>query len=154
MATRLEPFTGEERFAAPPARVFEALTDPDSLAAAIPDLVSHEKVDDRTLKCSVRPGFSFIRTTLRMTVEIAEAQPHEQVSLRIHSQGIGAAMKVECRMRIHPEQGGAAAQVAWEAHVHELSGLITAVSPTLIRGAADKVIRDGWETLRRRIEQP
>lgn len=151
MASQLEPFTGEEIFAASPSRVFAALTDPDALAEAIPDKISHERVDDHTLRCTVRPGFSFVRANMRMMVTIAEAIPESDVVLQIASQGIGAGMNVDCRLRISPEESGS--RIAWEARVNKLSGLITAVSPTLIRSAADKVIRDGWAGMRKQIEE-
>lgn len=156
MATQLEPFKGQEVFHAAPMRVFEALTDPDSLASMIPDLVSHERVNSRELKCIVRPGFSFLRASLRMVMTISEAQAPAaesagRIVLNIVSQGIGAAMKIECRVVIH-DTGSGGSRVEWEAGVQELSGLITAVSPTLIRSAADKVIHDGWQAMRQRVE--
>jgi carbon monoxide dehydrogenase subunit G len=153
MPARLEPFAGEENFAAPPARLFATLTNPDALADAMPNRISHERIDDRTLRCTVRPGFSFVRANMQLTVVIAEAVPDSAVALNIASKGIGASMKVECKMRISPDDSGQRSKVEWEATVAELSGLISAVSPALIRGAADKVIRDGWDAIRQQVEQ-
>ncbi len=65
-------FGGEESFAAPPERLFGLLTDLDGLADTIPDLVSSHRVDDRTLECVVRPGFSFLRGTMRVTIRLGE----------------------------------------------------------------------------------
>jgi carbon monoxide dehydrogenase subunit G len=151
MASQLEPFSGEEVFQAPPERVFAALTNPETIAAAIPDKVSHERVDERTLKCVVSPGFAFIRANMKLTITVNEARPNTDVAFNIASQGIGASMQVDCVMRIAPE-GAAASRVGWEARVGKLGGLIAAVSPALIRGAADKVIRDGWAAMRKQIE--
>jgi carbon monoxide dehydrogenase subunit G len=156
MATQLESFAGQEQFAAPSSRIFAIMTDPDSLAKAVPNMESCERVDDKTLRGSVRPGFSFLRASLRMVLTVTEATPAAaaapaRIAMTISSQGIGASMKVECRIEIHDDGDGCRA--AWEAKVHELKGLITAVSPTLIRGAADKVIRDGWEAVRRQAEE-
>ena len=149
MPTKLDPFSGEETFTAPPAQVFAAMTDQATLAGAIPGLASWESQDDTTMRCVVRPGFAFLRSTLRMTIIYAEAvEPHTLV-MRIHAQGIGVAMKIECRVQIAEAEPGA--RVAWRADVHELTGLITAVSPTLIRAAADQVIRDGWKSLHQSI---
>jgi carbon monoxide dehydrogenase subunit G len=102
------------------------------------------------LKCVVKPGFAFMRATLKMTLEIVEATPDSLVQYRIASSGIGASMKVACTMRIAPE--GEGSRVEWVAQVTELSGLIAAVSPALIRGAAEKVIREAWGAVRGQVE--
>lgn len=150
MSSSIEPFSGEESFAVPPATLFSFLTDPDRLAEVIPDRVSHTRVDDRTLKCVVRPGFSFIRANMNLTFAIVKAEPDTDVHIDVSSQGIGAAMQVECRFRIEPDAAGS--RIHWTARIAKLSGLISAVSPTLIKSAADKVIRSGWEGLRARLE--
>ena len=65
MANNLE-FGGTEQFAAEPEKLYALLTDLDAMAGTIPDLVSAERVELRTLKCVVRPGFSFLRGTMRL----------------------------------------------------------------------------------------
>ena len=145
-------FSGEEVFAAPPERTFAALIDPDVLARCIPDLVASQRVDAHTLQCTVKPGFSFIRAKMKMTVTLDDVDASRRsATINIASKGIGASMNVQCRLVVH-ERGGAS-RVAWEANVVELGGLIAAVSPALIRGAADKVIHDGWSALRPILEK-
>ncbi|MBI3837971.1 MAG: hypothetical protein HY288_08565 [Planctomycetia bacterium] len=73
MANQITEFGGEERFAASPEKLYELLTNLDAMASSIPDLVSAEKVDGRTMKCVVRPRFSFLRGTMRLTITLAEA---------------------------------------------------------------------------------
>lgn len=152
MASDIGTFSGEEAFSAEPQRLFEALIDPAILAKSIPDLVSSERVDDRTLRCIVKPGFSFMRATMKMTISIADVNASARTAtMHISSSGIGASMKVRCHLKAEP-----AAQVGsivkWQATVDELGGLLRAVSPALIRGAADKVIRDGWNAVRQHVE--
>ena len=83
-------FGGNESFSAPPEQVFATLTDLERLPRIIPDLISSEKVDNRTLNCVVRPGFSFLRGTLRMTITIVELKPPESASMKVTAAGIGA----------------------------------------------------------------
>lgn len=145
-------FRGEEVFQAAPQRTFEALADPDVIARCIPDLVSSERVDDRMLQCIVKPGFSFIRAKMKMTVALSEVEaPGRTLVLDIASKGIGASMKVRCRVSVH--EHGEASRIEWEARITELGGLIAAVSPTLIRGAADKIVHEGWSRLRGIVER-
>jgi carbon monoxide dehydrogenase subunit G len=154
MTSTVDTFTGEEDFDAPSERVFAALVDLNEdgpLAKSIPDLVSADGGEDgRTLNCKVKPGFSFIRATMKMTIELVESDPSQRLAtMRITSAGIGASMKIDCRMSVVEREGGS--RVRWEAHVLERRGLLAAVSPTLIRGAADTVIRNGWDAMRREL---
>ena len=50
---------GERRFAAPPARVFEALTDADVIASAIPAVRSHRVIDADHWVAKVKPPLPF-----------------------------------------------------------------------------------------------
>ncbi len=152
MALSIEPFHGEELLAAPPARVLATLSDLEALGACIPGLVSSERVDGRTLRAVVRPGFSFLRAHLRLTVTLAKPTAPASVAIRLAAQGIGVSLNVDSCLRVEARDEGRASAVRWEARVGELSGLIAAVGPTLIRAAADQVIREGWVALRRRLE--
>src|SRR5687768_9552171 len=153
MPTSLEPFFGEETFAAPPQRVFAVLTDLDALPAAMPGLVSSQRVDDRTLKAVVRPGFSFMAGQIRLILTIPESRPAKFALMRVAATSIGVAMSIESKLNLSPVGDGQHTRLAWEARVHDMKGLITAVPAGLIRAAADKVITDGWKSLRTCIEQ-
>lgn len=152
MPTSLEPFSGEEVFEAPPERVFAVLTDLDALPTAMAGLVSSEKVDDRTLRAVVRPGFSFMSGQIRLTLSISETLPPKFALMRVAAASIGVGMNIESKLNLSPIEEGRNTRLAWEARVHDMKGLITAVPAGLIRAAADKVIRDGWKSLRARIE--
>lgn len=146
----IDPFGGTESFKAGPDAVYAALTDLDALAETIPDKVSAERVDGRTVKAVVRPGFSFLRGTMRLTVELDKTDASREAVMRTSAEGIGVGMKVEAKMKVEAE--GSGSKVAWTAQVTEMRGLIAAVGPTLIKAAADKTVRDGWERLRRRVD--
>ncbi len=151
MASSMEPFAGEETFAAPPAAVFKVLTDLDATARIIPDLVSSEKVDARTLKCVVKPGFSFIRSTMKATLTIVEAVEPSAAVLHVDASGIGTSMRSESTMKIEP--AGAGCKVRWQAQITAMKGLVSAVPQGLIRAAADKVLGDGWKAIRGLVEK-
>ena len=142
-------FGGEEQFAAPPEKLFELLTNLESMAATIPDLVSAEKVDERTMKCVVRPGFSFLRGTMRLSIALGDTNPPNGAVMTVAAQGIGVSMNVLSRLAIAAEGDGS--KLTWSARVEELKGLIAAVSPGLITAAADQVIRHAWSKVRAQL---
>ncbi len=143
-------FSGAERFKAAAPRVYDTLADLDGLKDSIPDLVSAQRVDERTLSCVVRPGFSFLRGTLKMTIALDKTEPGRAAAMSVNADGIGVGMKMESRFTVEPDGGGSL--VKWEAQVTEMRGLIKAVGSTLIRAAADRVVRDGFARLRARVE--
>lgn len=152
MAGPMEPLKGEETFNAAPSKLFAALTDLDDLSKNIPDVQTASRIDDRTLQCTVKPGFSFIRGTLKSRIHVAEAVPHERVRITVSASGIGMGMEIESRLRIEPLDGGTRSKLIWEAQVMNRTGLVSAVPAGLIAGAADKTVKDGWTKLRARVE--
>lgn len=149
MALPGNEFGGQEQFRAAPEALFGLLTNLDSMAATIPDLVSAEKVDDRTMKCVVRPGFSFLRGTMKLHLSLGETSPPERATMHVDAQGIGVGMKVVSQLAISPHNGGS--QLDWTATIVERKGLIAAVSPSLIKAAADQVIRHAWQQVRAKL---
>ncbi len=138
-------FGGRETFHVPAERLFARLTDLDQIAATIPDIVSSQRIDDRTLKCVVRPGFSFLRGTLAMTLQVVDLQPPEAATMDVVATGIGLSMRVQSVLHVTPILDGS--QLDWKATVLELKGLIATLSRPLIAGAADQVIRNAWRQI-------
>jgi carbon monoxide dehydrogenase subunit G len=145
-------FGGEEIFQAAPERVYALLTDLDGLPAGIPDLVSSERVDAGTLQCTVRPGFSFLRGTMKLRIALADLVPPQAATMRIDASGIGVSMKVVSRMQLQPVDGDVSrTKLTWQAEVSELKGLVATLSPALVRAAADQVLRHGWQQMHARL---
>lgn len=134
---------------APPARLFDALTDLDSLAASIPNLVSAEASDGRTLKCVVKPEFSFLRGTLKLAISLARVEPPVAATMNVSAQGIGAAMQIASELAVAPD--GAGSRLDWRARIERASGLLSAVPGGLIKAAAEQTIRHGWQRIREKL---
>jgi carbon monoxide dehydrogenase subunit G len=152
MPGALDPMRGEEILNAPPAKVFAQVSDLDALAQMIPDLHSSEKVDARTLKCVVRPGFSFIRGTMKLTIALTDITPETSMKMLVKCSGIGLTMDIESMLELSPLENGARTKLAWQTQVMNRTGLISLVGSSLIQGAAEKTIRDGWGKLKARVE--
>lgn len=140
---------GVEHFKSPPDDVYRVLTDIDLMPELIPDLQSYEKVDEHQLKCVVRPGFSFIRGKLNISIQMAELQPPESAIMLIAARGIGTEIDIESRFKLAAENGGT--EMAWSAKVVRLKGLVATVSPALTSAAAGVVLRTGWEQIRKQL---
>ena len=149
MSTPAAEFGGEETFAAAPDRVFAVLTDLDALAASIPDLVSADRPDANTLRCVVKPGFSFLRGTLNLAITMADVDPPRSAAMTVAAQGIGVSMQVRSSVEVEP--AGTGSRLRWSATLERMTGLLSSVSPGLVKAAADQTIRHAWRQVRNRL---
>ena len=78
---------GERRFAAPPQRVFELLTDPDVIASAIPAVRGHTVLDADHWHAKVKPPLPFA-PSVTIRFEVLDRRPPEHA--RLHAHGGGA----------------------------------------------------------------
>ena len=142
-------FDGERAFDQPPAALWPQLRDAAFLARSIPDGNGvGEPTRDRATVI-VRPGVSFVRGTLDVTIEVVEAREPDSVKLRLVSKGVGSSNTVEATLDLQPQAAGSV--VRWRAGVTELTGLLKMAPPGLIRGAAQKVIEDLWTGVAARL---
>lgn len=142
-------FGGEELFKADAQRLFATLTDLDTLAASIPDLVSAERPDPQTLKCVVKPRFSFLRATLRMTIRLSDLDPPHSANMRVESEGIGVSMQFVSSLAIESE--GSGSRLRWTATIERAGGLMATVPAGLVKGAAEQIIRQAWQQVRMKL---
>jgi carbon monoxide dehydrogenase subunit G len=151
MANQLSQFGGEELFEVAPERVFDVLTDLDTLAATIPDLVNSERPDRQTLKCVVKPRLSFLTASLKLTVRLSDVEPPRAAVMHIVGQGIGVSLEISSSLAI--EAHGNGSRLRWTARIERAGGLMATVPAGLIKGAADQVIRQGWQQVRERLAE-
>src|SRR5438105_1076106 len=103
-------FDGNRTFTLPPADVFAKLTDARFLVTCIPDVETLNKVEANEASLVLRPGLSFMRGTLNLTLQIAEAAPPGHARFILITKGIGSSTTVEATLTLAPLADG--------AHVH------------------------------------
>jgi carbon monoxide dehydrogenase subunit G len=143
-------FEGDRDFAPPPAVLWARLSDARFLATCIPGVESVAKSEPAEAVCTIRPGFSFVRGTLDITVRVADAEPEKSVKLLLHSKGIGSSSDVEGRLELAARDGGT--RVHWQIQVKELGGLLKLAPQGLIRASAQKVIADAWAAVAEKVK--
>jgi carbon monoxide dehydrogenase subunit G len=142
-------FEGDREFARPLPELFAKLTDVPFLVECVPDVETVRAVHADRAELVLRPGFSFVRGTLDVTMLVVEkAEPNARV--RLSSKGIGSSSEVEATLALTPTESGT--RVHWAAEVKSLGGLLKMVPAGLIRGAAEKVINDAWDRIAARMQ--
>jgi carbon monoxide dehydrogenase subunit G len=142
-------FEGTKDLPQPAAEVWGKLRDARFLVQCIPGVESvAESGTDRAV-CTLRPGFSFVRGTLELTLTVAEVEPGKTARLLLHSKGIGTTSDVEAAYTVEPRDGDT--HLSWTADIKELGGLLKAVPQGLIKAAAQKVIGDAWAAVEAKL---
>jgi uncharacterized protein len=139
----MQPFEGERIFSLPPDRLWPKLRDAAFLAECVPDATPLAGATRDTAACTVRPGFSFMRGSLDVTIAVIGGQEPTSINYSQKSKGIGSSSEVETALTLTPCAEGTT--VRWRSEVKSLGGLLKMVPGGLIRAAAQKVIEDGWK---------
>jgi carbon monoxide dehydrogenase subunit G len=145
-------FEGDRDFALSPDELFTRLTDARFLVQCIPDVesVTAQQADRATLV--LRPGFSFVRGTLELSLQVVDAVAGQSARVLLHSKGIGSTSDVEANLSLASAEGGT--RVHWVAEIKSLGGLLRAVPAGLVRGAAQKVIDGAWARVEEKLSSP
>jgi carbon monoxide dehydrogenase subunit G len=142
-------FEGDKDFALPPGELWARLSDCRFLAHCVPGMVSMKDAELEQAVCVLKPGFSFVRSTLEITLKRLEAVPETGLRYQVHSKGIGSTSQVIAAMTLSPQ--GTGTHVHWAADIEELGGLLKAIPQGLIQASAERVILDTWSSVEAKL---
>jgi carbon monoxide dehydrogenase subunit G len=142
-------FEGARDLPQPAPEVWGKLRDARFLVQCIPGVESvAESGPDRAV-CTLRPGFSFVRGTLELSLQVVEGEPGKTARLQLQTKGIGTTSTVEAGYTVVSREGGS--HLDWTIDVKELGGLLKAVPQGLVKAAAQKVISDAWAAVEAKL---
>jgi carbon monoxide dehydrogenase subunit G len=144
-------FQGDREVPLSPAAVWQKLSDARFLVQCVPGVESVSEAEAARAVCIIRPGFAFVRGTLELTIQLAEAVPESSVRLLLHTKGIGSSSDVEATLTLAPQDHGT--RVHWIAEVGRLGGLLKMVPQGLMQAAAQKVIADVLTAVEARMKE-
>lgn len=123
--------------AAPPARVWEALNDPETLKACIPGCERFEQDGDGAWSTTVATRIGPVSARFNGRVELLDATPPTGYTLRFNGQGGAAGFASgEAKVNLVPDAGGTALTYAASAQV---GGKIAQIGSRLIDMTAQKM---------------
>lgn len=142
-------FEGRMDINLPATEVWTKLSDVRFLVTCLPNVHKVKEVEGDKAICIIRPGFSFARGTLELTIERLEMEPEKKLRFRMVSKGVGSSSEVESALTLEGQDGNT--QVPWVAEVKKLTGLLKAVPHGLIGGAAQQVIAQVWDNVMEKL---
>jgi carbon monoxide dehydrogenase subunit G len=145
-------FEGDKEFALAPAALWTQLSDCRFLARCISEAVEIRESEPHRAVCVLRPGFSFVRGTIEITLQVEQATPERDIRYHVHGKGIGSSNDVTATLALTPKNSGT--HIHWSADITQLGGLLKAVPVGLIQASAQKVIDDLWMSVEGKLSGP
>ncbi len=143
-------FEGVFTVSAPRERVFGVITDPDQVARCIPDLRRLDVRSADEFDAIVGVGVAVIRGELSMRFRTVEKKPPSRVKLLAHGTGLGSAVDVEMVTEL-VDGGGGGTSMKWAADA-SVSGKMASLGQGLMKSQAERVIRQLFDCLRKKLE--
>ena len=143
-------FEGTKDFTQSVPDLWAKLGDANFLVRCVPDVQSVSQSQADSAAFVIRPGFSFVRGTLDVSLRVADLVAQKSLRLLVASKGIGSSSNLEASLNFLPHENGT--RVNWTADVTQLGGLLKAVPQGLIKASAQKVIGDVWASVEKNLQ--
>ncbi len=142
-------FEGDKDFPLPPPELWAKLSDCRFLAQCVPGMVSIKQADAASAVCVLKPGFSFVRGTLEITLKLLDSAPAMELRYQVNGKGIGSSSEGVSALTLTPQ--GTGTRVNWIAELTQLGGLLKAIPQGLIKASAERVILDTWTNVEAKL---
>jgi carbon monoxide dehydrogenase subunit G len=136
---------GTKHFAAPPARVWDALVDPELLAGFLPGVQSLQVADDSHWSAVMRLPMSPVSLTLRF--ELRERARPDRALLQARGKRFGGSADVETTFDL--VAAGEGTEMGWAADIR-LGGTLSRLGP-MLRPVAQQQAERFLDRLERRL---
>lgn len=140
---------GDKDFPRSPSDTWAKVSDCRFLAECVPGMVSIKDASAESAVVVLKPGFSFVRGTLEVTLRRLEATPETALRYEILGKGIGSSSTVDATLTLAAPESGT--RVHWVADVTNLGGLLKAIPQGLVKASAERVILDTWTAIEAKL---
>ena len=136
--------TGEAFVPAAQEAVWDALLDPEKLAAVIPGCHALDRVGENEYRAEVSVGAGPVKGRFKATVILSDMDPPNAATLTGALTGLLGLSEGTGRVTLTPRDGGTA--LAYDYGI-EVSGTVAAVGGRMLEGAARALVRQFFERL-------
>ena len=115
------------------------------MAECLPDVKSHEVVDDRTIKAEMKVGIGFIKEVFDSTIkysEVDEANKHLKITIDSRAKANTATMNID----VHVDGDDSKASLKWTVDA-VMAGRLASIGQRYISKVSDRVIEQSFECM-------
>lgn len=132
-------------------RVYEFLTDPNSLAPVLPDIRGYEVHDTDNFTLNVIVGVAHVHGTMKVKMRVVEKDLDDTVvTFNGRANGIGSNVDLKIRFRLNDTSGGGT-EVGWSGEAR-IVGQLVSMAGGLLDPLARKNIANSIEAVRLALE--
>ena len=143
-------FEDHKNLSPEPMACWVKLTDLRFLTQCIPNIESVVESRPDQIRFKLRPGVSFVRGSLEVTLKLEKLELGKSARYSIHSRGIGSSSDVEAFLTLEPVENGS--RLHWMVDIKSLGGLLKALPQGLVKASAQKVIGDIWSVVEKKLQ--
>ncbi len=136
--------SGEHRFDAPPAEVWEALLDPEVLAATMPGCQKLELTGENQYEGVLDIKVGPVQGRFQGKVQLSEIDPPNGYTMQLDGQGAPGFVKATARVTVEPD--GDSALLGYDGDA-QVGGRIASVGQRLLDSSARSIIKQSLEGL-------
>src|SRR5690348_2355576 len=145
-------FEGAQPIKAPLQAVWNALLDPNRVAACTPGFVSMEILDANHFKPVVGVGLGAVKAKFTLDVQVTERQEPDRAAMKMHGVAAGSAVDMVATVNL-AAASEAETTMNWVADV-TVSGTIASVGARLIESVARKQVAKFFDCFSHKLEAP
>ena len=143
-------FQSRYSFEANPGRVFDAMTDPATVAKCLPGCERLEAIGENRYRAQMTIGVAAIKGRFKGTVELRDLDRPHSYSMRVDGRGPAGYAKGESRVTIASNDAGSSVSVTAKA---QIGGAVARVGQRLLAGTTKMVADRFFACLRRRVAE-
>ena len=145
-------FEGTQPIKAPVQAVWNALLDPNRVAACTPGFVSMEILSPDHFKPVVGVGVGAVKAKFTLDVQVTERREPDHAAMKMHGVAAGSAVDMVANVDL-AAAGEAETTMNWRADV-TVSGTIASVGARLLESVARKQVAKFFDWFSQKLEAP
>lgn len=144
-------FDGTVSINAPRQKVWEYLTDPNSVSECAPGLKSVEVIEpDKKFRAVAGVGFGSVKVTFEVDVEWVELDPPNHARMKAHGKAPGSGVDITSVMNLSNGSEGAT-ELQWSADI-VVVGTIASLASRLMGSMTRKLTGEFFNCVKGKIE--
>jgi hypothetical protein len=144
-------FDGTVSINAPRQKVWEYLTDPNSVSECAPGLKSVEVIEpDKKFRAVAGVGFGSVKVTFEVDVEWVELDPPNHARMKAHGKAPGSGVDITSVMNLTNGSEGAT-ELQWSADI-VVVGTIASLASRLMNSMTRKLTGEFFSCVKGKIE--
>jgi carbon monoxide dehydrogenase subunit G len=144
-------FDGTVSINAPRQKVWEYLTDPNSVSECAPGLKSVEVIEpDKKFRAVAGVGFGSVKVTFEIDVEWVELDPPNHARMKAHGKAPGSGVDITSVMNLTNGSEGAT-ELQWSADI-VVVGTIASLASRLMNSMTRKLTGEFFSCVKGKIE--